>query len=109
VTMTLPDGGLFSSPREIAKFLQVFLNDDGKVLSHDSVKAMRTQQAPGWGLGWQLEADGLFSHSGSSGTSAWADPKTGVVGVLFFQLQNSEKINPLQTRFRQAVREALSK
>jgi len=108
VTMTLPDGGLFSSPREIAKFLQVFLSEDQRVLSPESVKAMRTRQAPGWGLGWALEEDGLFSHSGSSGTSAWADPKTGVVGVLFFQLQNNEKIAPLQTAFRQAVRAANS-
>jgi CubicO group peptidase (beta-lactamase class C family) len=106
VTMTLPDGGLFSSPRQIMKFLQVFLNDDGSVLSRDSVKLMRTDQAPGWGLGWALEKDGLFSHSGSSGTSAWADPKTGVIGVLFFQIQNPDKTTPLQTGFRAAVREA---
>lgn len=105
---TLPDGGLFSSPREIQKFLQVFLTNDAQVLSHESVKAMLTQQAPGWGLGWSLDADGLFHHSGSSGTSAWADPKTGVIGVLFFQLQNAEKIAPLQSRFRRAVRGALA-
>lgn len=106
VSMTLPDGGLFSSPREIAKFLQVFLDDDGKVLSHETVKAMRTQQAKGWGLGWALEEDGVFTHSGSSGTTAWADPKAGVVGVLFCQIQSPDKVNPLQSRFRQAVREA---
>jgi hypothetical protein len=63
-------------------------------------------EVPGWGLGWGLEKDGLFHHSGSSGTSAWADPKTGVIGVLFFQLQNNEKTNPLQASFRQAVRAA---
>jgi CubicO group peptidase (beta-lactamase class C family) len=106
VVMTLPDGGLFSSPREIMKFLQIFLDDDGKVLSQKSVQAMRTVQAPGWGLGWALEEGGLFTHSGSSGTSAWADPKTGVIGILFCQLQNTEKVSPLQARFRQAVREA---
>jgi CubicO group peptidase (beta-lactamase class C family) len=108
VSMTLPDGGLFSSPREIQKFLQVFLTNDAQVLSRESVKAMLTPQAPGWGLDWSLEADGLFHHSGSSGTSAWADPKTGVIGVLFFQLQNTEKIAPLQSRFRQAVRDAFA-
>jgi CubicO group peptidase (beta-lactamase class C family) len=106
VVMTLPDGGLFSSPREIMKFLQIFLDDDGKVLSQKSVQAMRTVQAPGWGLGWAVEEGGLFTHSGSSGTSAWADPKTGVIGILFCQLQNTEKVSPLQARFRQAVREA---
>lgn len=108
VTMTLPDGGLFSSPREIARFVQLFLDAHQQVLAPETVKAMRTEQAPGWGLGWALEKDGLLHHSGSSGTSAWADPKSGVVGVLFFQLQNNEKIGPLQAGFRQAVREAFA-
>ncbi len=106
VTMTLPDGGLFSSPREIARFLQVFLDDDGRVLAKSSVKAMRERQTAGWGLGWALEENGSFHHSGSSGVSAWADPKTGVVGVLFCQLQNPGKVDPLQARFRTLVRAA---
>jgi CubicO group peptidase (beta-lactamase class C family) len=67
---------------------------------------MLTRQSQGWGLGWGLEQDGVFHHSGSSGTTAWADPKTGVVGVLFFQLQNQRKIDPVQAEFRKAVRNA---
>jgi CubicO group peptidase (beta-lactamase class C family) len=106
VTMTLPDGGLFSTPRDIAGFLQLFLDDDGRVLAKSSVKSMRERQAAGWGLGWALEENGAFHHSGSSGVSAWADPDTGVVGVLFCQLQNPRKVDPLQARFRQAVRAA---
>jgi CubicO group peptidase (beta-lactamase class C family) len=106
VEMTMPDGGLFSLPREIMKFLQLFLDDDGRVLSRESVRAMRSVQAPGWGLGWALEEDGLFHHFGSSGTSAWADPKTGVVGILFFQLQNPDTTSPLQAQFRDRVRAA---
>jgi len=106
VTMTLPDGGLFSSPREVMKFLQMFLDDSGQVLSHRSVNAMRTPQSAGWGLGWELKEDGLFTHSGSSGTCAWADPQTGVIGILFCQLQNTAKVTPLQDRFRTAVRAA---
>jgi CubicO group peptidase (beta-lactamase class C family) len=106
VTMTLPDGGLFSTPRDIARFLQVFLDDDGRVLAKSSVSAMRERQSAGWGLGWALEEDGAFHHSGSSGVSTWADPKIGVVGVLFCQLQNPRKVDPLQARFRQAVRAA---
>jgi CubicO group peptidase (beta-lactamase class C family) len=106
VTMTLPDGGLFSTPRDIARFLQLFLDNDGRVLARSSVKAMRERQTAGWGLGWALEEDGAFHHSGSSGVSAWADPKTGVVGVLFFQLQSPRKVDPLQAGFRQSVRAA---
>jgi CubicO group peptidase (beta-lactamase class C family) len=108
VSMTMPDGGLFSSPRDIMKFLLLFLAEDSRVLAPESVRAMRTMQTPGWGLGWGLEEDGLFFHNGSSGTSAWADPRTGVIGILFFQVQNPQKTDPLQARFRQAVRTALA-
>jgi CubicO group peptidase (beta-lactamase class C family) len=106
VTMTLPDGGLFSTPRDIARFLQVFLDDDETVLAKSSVKAMCERQTAGWGLGWALEQNGSFHHSGSSGVSAWADPKTRVVGVVFCQLQSPAKVDPLQARFRQTVRAA---
>ena len=110
VTMTLPDGGLFSTPRDIARFLQVFFDDDddedGRVLAKSSVKAMRERQAAGWRLGWALEENGAFHHSGSSGVSAWADPETGVVGVLFCQLQSPGKVDPLQAGFRRSVRAA---
>jgi CubicO group peptidase (beta-lactamase class C family) len=108
VTMTLPDGGLFSSPRQVMKFAQLFLDDNGTVLSRESVRAMRTRQTPGWGLGWELKEDGSFSHSGSSGTAAWADPKTGVIGILFFQLQNNDVVLPLQSKFQEAVRAAFA-
>jgi hypothetical protein len=76
------------------------------VLAKSSVKAMRERQTAGWGLGWALEENGSFHHSGSSGVSAWADPKTGVVGILFCQLQSPGKVDPLQARFRQSVRGA---
>jgi CubicO group peptidase (beta-lactamase class C family) len=72
-----------STPRDIARFVQVFLDDDRRVLAKASVKAMRERQTAGWGLGWTLEENGAFRHSGSSGISVWADPNTGVVGVLF--------------------------
>lgn len=111
VTMTLPDGGLFSTPRDVAKFLQIFLDDDGRVLAKSSVAEMRLEQTIGWGLGWAIEhpigqENSAFHHSGSSGVAAWADPTTGVVGVLFCQLQNPAKVDPLQKRFRALVREA---
>lgn len=108
VNMAMPDGGLFSSPREVLKFVQLFLDDQGSVLAHDTVRAMLTRQAPGWGLGWAIDDDGLFHHEGSSGTSAWADPKTGVVGILFFQIYSPPKTDPVQTRFRDAVRKAVA-
>jgi CubicO group peptidase (beta-lactamase class C family) len=108
VKMTLPDGGLFSHPSDIRKFVQLFLDDDGSVLSHETVKVMLTPQAAGWGLGWAIDDDGVFSHTGSSGTAAFADPKTGVIGILFCQIQNPKMVDPLQARFKQAVRAAFA-
>jgi CubicO group peptidase (beta-lactamase class C family) len=87
----------------------MFLDNDGKVLSRESVREMLTRQSAGWGLGWGLEEDGQFFHPGSSGTIVWADPKTGVVGVMFCQLQNQAQTTALQNCFRQAVREAFIK
>ena len=113
--MTMPDGGVFSTPRDVAKFVTAFLEDESipesitvkgqaPILSRESMKLMRTEQAPGWGLGWELKADGLFSHDGSSGTSAWADPASGTVGVVFCQIQDKKVTDALQAEFRDAVR-----
>jgi len=117
MTMTMPDGGVFSTPRDVAKFVNAFLDENsvpGRVtingresfLTSDSRRQMRTVQAAGWGLGWELKADGLFSHDGSSGTSAWADPATGTVGVVFCQIQDKKVTDALQAEFREAVRTA---
>jgi CubicO group peptidase (beta-lactamase class C family) len=67
---------------------------------------MLTPQSPGWGLGWAIQEDGSFDHSGSSGVLAWADPKSGVIGILFCQLQNPDRVAPLQARFRELVQAA---
>jgi CubicO group peptidase (beta-lactamase class C family) len=107
ISMTMPDGGLFSTAGDIAKFVQMFLDNNGSVLSRESVKAMLTEQPSGWGLGWELEADGVYGHDGSSGTRAWADPKTGLIGILFCQMQDSARVDPLQNRVRDAIRSAL--
>jgi CubicO group peptidase (beta-lactamase class C family) len=103
-----PDGGLFSNPAQFVPFLQMFLENDGRVLSRSAVAEMLREQAPGWGLGWSLP-DGLLQHEGSSGTLAWADPKTGVIGILFLQYRDQKEADArLRTRFRQAVRDAFA-
>jgi CubicO group peptidase (beta-lactamase class C family) len=101
-----PDGGLFSYPAQFVPFLQMFLNNDGRVLSRGSVKDMLTEQPHGWGLGWSLQ-DSVFMHEGSSGTVAWADPKTGVIGILFLQYRDQNKADErLRKEFRAAVQKA---
>ncbi len=107
IVNTAPDGGLFSNPGELVRFLQMFLENDGKVLSKASVAEMLKEQAPGRGLGWAVAKDGVFSHGGSSGTYAWGDPKTGAIGILFLQYWGTDKVSKLRDGFMQSVREAL--
>jgi CubicO group peptidase (beta-lactamase class C family) len=108
VRMTMPDGGLFSTPRDIAAFAQSFLAKKSPILSAKSVEAMLTRQSEGYGLAWILDRPGQFSHWGSSGTLVWADRGTKVVGVVFFQVQDRSRIEPIQSRFRDAVTAALA-
>jgi CubicO group peptidase (beta-lactamase class C family) len=108
ISNTAPDGGLFSYPAQFVPFLQMFLSNDGRVLSRRAVKEMLTEQPHGWGLGWSLP-DGLFLHEGSSGTVAWADPKTGVIGILFLQYRDQNKADErLRNEFRTAVQKAFA-
>ena len=108
IVNTAPDGGLFSYPAQLVPFLQMFLNHDGRVLSRSAVAEMLKEQSPGWGLGWSLP-EGLFLHEGSSGTMVWADPKTGVIGILFLQYRDqSQSDGRVRDGFRQAVRDASS-
>lgn len=105
IVNTAPDGGLFSNPGELARFVQLFLDDDGRFLSRAAVAEMLREQAPGRGLGWALLKDGSFGHGGSSGTYAWGEPKRRVVGILFLQYWGSEKAGKLREDFVRAVTE----
>jgi CubicO group peptidase (beta-lactamase class C family) len=106
ISNAAPDGGLFSYPGQLVPFLQMFMNNDGRVLSRAAVREMLKEQPQGWGLGWSLP-DGLFLHEGSSGTLAWGDPKTGVIGLLFLQYRDKNDSDArLRKQFREAVRSA---
>lgn len=106
ITNAAPDGGLFSYPAQIVPFFETFLNNDERVLSRRAVAEMLKEQVPGWGLGWQLK-EGMFQHSGSSGATAWCDPKTGVIGIVFLQFRDQDESDArLRNQFRQAVEEA---
>jgi CubicO group peptidase (beta-lactamase class C family) len=108
IVNTAPDGGLFSYPAQMAKFMQMFLDNDGRVLSKGAVTQMLKEQQPGRGLGWALE-NGVFMHEGSSGTLAWGDPATGVVGVLFLQFRDQkDAASRLRNEFRAAVQKAMA-
>ena len=54
-------------------------------------------------------ADGLFLHEGSSGTVAWGDPKSGVIGILFLQFRDQNKSDErLRKEFREAIQRAFA-
>ena len=103
VRMTMPDGGLFSTPRDIALFAHSFLQSRSPVLSGASVDTMLRRQSEGYGLGWILDRENQFSHWGSSGTLVWADRKTGVVGVFFAQMLDYTMLEKLRNAVRDAV------
>lgn len=111
MNMAMPDGGLFSTPADVVRFTALFVRNDGRVLSRESVRTMLTEQAPGWGLGWALDPDGAFHHTGSSGTLTWGDPRTGVAGALFCQIQDyktrANESLKLRRRFRELVDAAM--
>jgi CubicO group peptidase (beta-lactamase class C family) len=108
IVNTAPDGGLFSYPAQLLPFLQMFLDNDGRVLSRRAVADMLTPQPHGWGLGWSLQ-DGLFLHEGSCGTLVWADPKSGAIGILFLQYRDrNESDVRLRKAFRESVQNAFS-
>ena len=109
VRMTMPDGGLFSTPHDFARFANSFLKNQDEILSQESVKEMLSEQADGYGLAWILDQDGQFSHWGSSGTLVWGDRRTNTIGVVFFQVQDQKKVDLIQRRFRDAVTLAMAR
>lgn len=108
VKMTMPDGGLFSTTRDIAKFANSFLDSKRAVLNEDSIRTMLSRQNSRYGLGWILDKENQFSHWGSSGTLVWADKRTGVVGVFFSQIQDFALLEKLRERFRTSADGALA-
>lgn len=105
IVNTAPDGGLFSYPGEFVKFVRIFQQGGGKVLSRRAVDEMLREQSPGFGCSWAVK-EGVYRHGGSSGTMVWFEPK-GVIAILFLQYRDRpDTIDDLKTRFWEAVREA---
>ena len=109
-------GGMISSAADYVRFCQMFL-DGGRlnrvrILSEKSVKAA-TMQAPnaeqsdgrGYGFGWAVNNDGVYSHGGSDGTFAWVDPNAEVVGLVLTQSRRGK--NP-RDQFMKVVKAAVA-
>lgn len=126
VTYYSGGGGLSSTTADYARFLQLFLNggqlDGVRLLGRKTVDLMLTNQTAllpqpsiAFGLGFQLETPqtdfrspvsvGTFSWSGAFATYYWADPKEGIVGLIFTNTFNSGV--PLDGPFKTFVYGAL--
>jgi CubicO group peptidase (beta-lactamase class C family) len=88
-----PWGGAHSTAADVTRLLDLFLHPDGRVLKPETAHTMiinQTHLADPWGLGWMIKpgtfgkscSPAAFGHYGSTGTMAWADPKSGVTCVL---------------------------
>lgn len=72
---TAGNAGLFATARDVFRILQGFVR--GELVPRELVEESQREQAPGRGLGWQLNGPGLsphsFGHMGFTGTSVWVD------------------------------------
>ena len=108
-------GGLISTAWDYAIFLQTFLNrgtyGNVTLLRPETVKLMTTVHTPpvpdgsGYGYGWSVDANGVFSHGGSDGTFAWVDPSQNIIGLVFTQTPRGA--NP-RAKFMALVRLAVN-
>jgi CubicO group peptidase (beta-lactamase class C family) len=122
-----PWGGVHSTVRDVAVFLQMFLNggtyNKRQYFRPTTVEAMTTdqnnaQQAP-WGLGWAVKQSKVwnyfgdhasartFGHVGIQGNTAWADPQQGLVCVILTSYALTLDGGALVNRVSRAVQEAL--
>lgn len=72
---TAGNAGLFATARDVFRIAQGFVR--GELVPRELVEESKREQAPGRGLGWQLNGPGLsprsFGHMGFTGTSVWID------------------------------------
>ena len=112
-------GGLISTAMDYAVLCQMFLNKGiygGKrILKEETVKVMtsphtaalyspeeRERRREYYGYGWNVSADGVFSHGGSDGTNAWVDPNNKLIVLLFTQSPGEAKLHTRIFRLVQA-------
>ena len=116
-----PWGGMHATVKDYGVFLQLLL-DKGRfgnrqILSGPMVQTMLTNQIAdmpfisqdvkaeqAWGLGWRLNqprgahhmaelaSPRTFGHMGATGTTAWADPDSGLICVLFTNQPKSGRL-----------------
>ena len=114
-------GGMISTAMDYAVFCQMFLNGGiygGKrIIEERTVKRMTGdtyfaggEMDPergvrvGYGMGWMVDRDGTYFHTGSDGTAAWVDPSENLIVLVLTQTPRGR--NP-RNKFLELVRAAL--
>jgi CubicO group peptidase (beta-lactamase class C family) len=92
--LAAPWGGVHASAPDVGRFLAEFLDQQGRAVRPESAALMRRNHNPdglpprglGFALGARAGSPGCseltFGHGGSTGTLAWADPKTETICVV---------------------------
>jgi len=93
-----PWGGTHASAPDIGRFLAEFLNETGAAVKPETARLMVTNHNPAGltprGLGFSVGglagsagcSEKTFGHTGSTGTLAWADPRSHTVCVVLTSL-----------------------
>jgi CubicO group peptidase (beta-lactamase class C family) len=104
-------GGMISTAMDYVRFCQMYLNggiyDGARIISEETVETMTSPfylagggaepnrgVRVGYGYGWGVSPDGVFSHTGSDGTGAWVDPEENLIVLAFTQTPRGQ--NPRQ-------------
>ena len=89
-----PWGGAHATAGDVARFLEYFMDPEGRVVRRETASQMIVDQNTGlnepWGIGFMVKpgtfgqgcSPATFGHYGSTGTLAWADLKRNRVFVL---------------------------
>ena len=116
-----PSGGLFSTARDYATFLQMIANggelEGVRIVSAASVAEMTKPlliygKSTGYGLGWAQVAlsknavphslSGI-GHGGAFATNGLIDPQQGIIAVLMIQRQLTDDGGDVQTAFHKQL------
>ncbi len=93
-----PWGGVHASAPDVARFFAEFLHREGKALRPETARLMLHNHNPDGlpprGLGFAIGAragspgcsEETIGHSGSTGTLAWADPRTETICIVLTTL-----------------------
>ena len=79
------NAGLFSTAADVAKFCRMLMADGGKILSPESLIALRTlypAEGEPRSIGWRIMADGSLYHTGFTGTSLRVCLKRDIAAIL---------------------------